>query len=139
MLALTRRNSLLDVFDDVFRDAWLGTAARTALSPLADVRSDEGKFTVEMELPGVDPENVEISLDNGVLTIRGEKKHEKKEEGKYERVERYYGSFARTYRLPEDVDGENIEAKASNGVLTVVIPRKEKVLPEPKKIKILTE
>lgn len=103
--------------------------------PAIDVYEDKEKITLEAELPGVKQEDVDISIDNKVLTIKGEKKFDKKDKNKeYFRVERAEGTFVRSFTLPNDIVIDEIEAAYKNGILTVSIPKSpEKV---PKKIKI---
>ena len=89
-----------------------------------------------MELPGIKPENVDISVENGVLTIRGEKRDERKEgeEGRYHLVERSYGSFTRSFVLPQGMNEEQISADFDHGLLRVRIPKA--ALPQPRRIQI---
>lgn len=110
----------------------------TAWVPPIDVREDQGALLVSAELPGIAPEQVEVATDNGILTIRGEKRQERKEgdEGRYHLMERSYGRFTRSFRLPKGVDEAKISAKFQHGVLTVHIPKG--ALPQPKKIAINT-
>ena len=122
---LTRRD-----FFNVFN--WIDSTGR----PLADVHSDDEKFTIEVELPGIKAEDVDISVHEGSLTIRGERKYEKKGND-CERLERYYGSFVRSYSLPKSVDVDKIEAKSVDGVLTITVPKQEWTLP--RKVKVLPE
>ena len=90
------------------------------------------------DIPGVKPEDIEVSMDAGVLTIKGEKESETKTEKEgYKRVERSFGSFYRRFNLPDYADGDAISAKSKHGVLEVIIPKKEAVLP--KKINVTAE
>ena len=92
-----------------------------------DVRETEKNYHIHAELPGVKKEDVKLDFKDGLLTLSGEKKHEKEEkEENYWRTERSYGSFSRTFRLPEDVKPEDIKAKFDNGVLALDIPKEEK-------------
>ncbi len=106
--------------------------------PSLDITETKGDLVVKAELPGMDPKDIDISLSEGVLTIRGEKKQEKeeKEEG-YHLIERNYGSFIRSIRLPKDVQSNKIEASFKNGVLKVVLPKSEEA--KKKEIKIEVE
>ncbi|HET7585961.1 MAG TPA: Hsp20/alpha crystallin family protein [Gemmatimonadaceae bacterium] len=121
--------------DRLFQDALGG--ATTTWTPAVDVREDQNAVSLDVELPGIDPENVDVNVDNGVLTIRGEKRAER-EEGKegeqYHLVERSYGSFTRSFQLPQGVDEDQIDANFHDGVLTVRIPKT--ALPQPRKIQI---
>ena len=93
-------------------------------SPSLDVSETKDDFTVTVEIPGMEPADVHVRLDNQVLTIKGEKKQEKEDkEEQYYRMERSYGAFARTVRLPVPVDGSKVTAAFKNGVLTVTLPK----------------
>jgi HSP20 family protein len=95
-----------------------------------DVSEDENSLRITMELPGVDPNDVRLSLENNVLTIRGEKKQQFDETNeRVHRFERTYGMFERTFVLPNTVDSERIDARYENGVLLVSIPKAEKAKP----------
>jgi len=106
--------------------------------PSIDVAETKGDLLVKAELPGMDPKDIDISLHEGILTIKGEKKQEKeeKEEG-YHLIERSYGSFTRSIRLPKDVQSDKINASFKNGILKVVLPKTEEA--KKKEIKIMVE
>ena len=108
-----------------------GTQSATAdWVPTVDIKEEENRFVVLADIPGVDPKDIEITMDKGVLTIRGERKHENKEEREgYKRVERARGSFYRRFALPDTADVENVSARGNNGVLEVVIPKQEAAQP----------
>jgi len=120
----------------LFDDALSRTTPTAALAPPVDVREDNHEIALSVELPGVKPEDVEVTSDNGMLTVRGHKTAERKEgDGtEYHLVERSYGSFTRSFRLPKGVDDSKITANFSNGVLDVHVPKA--ALPQPKKIAI---
>ena len=123
--------------DRLFEDAFGGgRSAGAAWAPAVDVREDNQEITLNVELPGIKPEEVEISVDNGVLTLRGEKSHERKEgeEGRYHLVERTYGSFTRSFVLPQGLNEEQISADFDNGLLRIRIPKA--ALPQPRRIQI---
>jgi HSP20 family protein len=105
--------------------------------PSLDVAETKGDLVVKAELPGMDPKEIDISLSDGVLTIKGEKKQEKeeKEEG-YHLIERSYGSFARSIQLPKDVQSDKISASFKNGVLKLVLPKSEEAKKKEIKIKV---
>jgi len=104
-------------------------------TPAVNEKVDENGYHLEVDLPGVKKEDIEISVNDGVLTIGGERKLEKKEEkDNYTRIESFFGRFERAFKLPNDADLDNIDAKYENGVLKVFIPRKAK--PEGKKIEV---
>ena len=99
-------------------------ATATAFIPPVDVREEADRFLVEADLPGVPPSDIEVTAEKGVLTIRGERKHEKREAAAgYERVERSTGSFTRRFALPENVQADAIRARFNHGVLEVTIPK----------------
>ncbi|WP_078120078.1 Hsp20/alpha crystallin family protein [Thiosocius teredinicola] len=103
--------------------------------PAVDIREEKDAFVIVADIPGVDPKDIEVHMDNGVLTIKGEKETEKKDEKEgYKRVERSYGSFYRRFSLPDTADPESIDAKSANGVLEVRIAKQEKV--QPRKISV---
>jgi HSP20 family protein len=98
--------------------------------PACDVFEDKEAVKIVAELPGVKPEDVKLSLENNLLTIRGEKKQEAEERSeRVHRYERSYGSFERAFVLPSTVDADKISAQYDNGVLTVVVPKAERARP----------
>ncbi len=104
-------------------------------TPAVNEKVDENGYHLEIDLPGVKKEDIEISVNEGVLSVAGERKLEKKEEkDNYTRIESFFGRFERAFKLPNDADLDNIDAKFENGVLKVFIPRKAK--PEGKKIEV---
>ena len=103
--------------------------------PAVDVKEDAERFVISADVPGVDPKDININMENGTLTISGEKQTESQQElENYKRVERTRGSFYRRFTLPESADAEKIGAKFNNGVLEIVIPKQERV--QPRKIAI---
>jgi HSP20 family protein len=95
-----------------------------------DVSEDENSLRITMELPGVEPDDVRLSLENNILTIRGEKRQQAEENNeRVHRFERTYGLFERTFALPNTVDAEKVEARYENGVLYVTIPKAERAKP----------
>jgi HSP20 family protein len=103
--------------------------------PAVDIKEEADRFLITADLPGVDPKNIEITMDNGVLTIKGERQSEASEEKEgFKRVERVSGTFYRRFSLPDTADAERIEAKGKDGVLEVVLPKHEKV--QPRKIEV---
>jgi HSP20 family protein len=110
-----------------------GDQSRVATShwtPAVDIREEADKYVLLADLPGVDPKDIEITMENGMLTIKGERKVEEQEnhEG-YTRLERVRGIFHRRFSLPETANVENISARTNNGVLEIYIPKQEKVQP----------
>jgi HSP20 family protein len=108
-----------------------------ALTPHMDVRETDKEIVVEAELPGMEEKDVSIALQDGILTIRGEKKHEVDEEKEnYRIMERRYGSFQRSVQLPDTVDEDKIEATFNNGVLKVSLPKRPEAIGKHRKIPI---
>jgi len=103
--------------------------------PLVDIKEENNRFILQAELPGIDPKDIEIEMENGILTIKGEKFTESEKQSEdYARIERYSGKFYRRFSLPDTADGKGISAKAKHGVLEVIIPKAKKS--KQKKIKI---
>jgi HSP20 family protein len=126
-------------FDQVFgpRQADSASAGETSASwaPAVDVHEETERFTVHADLPGVQPADIQITADKGVLTIRGSRRLEKRDSQKgYERLERIEGDFLRRFTLPENARADEITAKHSNGVLEVVIPKQPVV--EPRRVNV---
>ncbi len=110
---------------------------RETLMPHIDVKENEHAIEIEAELPGLDEKAVDLTLQDGVLTISGEKKFERKEEkDDYHLMERRYGSFRRALRLPETVDEDGVEARFEKGVLKVTLPKKPEAVRQQNKIAI---
>lgn len=137
-MAITPYRPTTDLFrpllDDFMGSTWGGRLAGTDLirTPSADVTESKDEIRVMVELPGMRPEDVDVSLENNILSISGEKKEERREEDKENRwhlSERRYGSFTRSFVLPRDVEQDRIQASFDNGVLTVTIPKSEKARP----------
>jgi HSP20 family protein len=104
-------------------------------APRVDVEETDKEILVKADLPGVDPKNIEITVENGVLMVRGEKNEEKEEKKKnYHRIERFAGSFYRAIQLPPGADTEKVSAASANGVVTVTIPKKAEA--QPKKVTV---
>src|SRR3989440_341807 len=106
-------------------------------TPLADITEDEKEYLIKAELPDVKKEDVKVTVENGVLTISGERKFEKEEKKKkYHRVERGYGTFMRSFTLPDDADFNKVNAQFKNGVLMVHVPKSERAQPKQIEVKI---
>ena len=102
--------------------------ARGAWAPTVDIYENKDQIVLEAELPGMNREDFELSIENNVLTLRGERRFEKRDESdNYHRVERSYGSFTRSFTLPQTVSSENVAAEYKNGVLRVVLQKREEV------------
>lgn len=112
---------------DFARD--VSTVETSQWVPAVDIREESNRFLVEADIPGVNPENIEVTMENGVVSIRGERKHESvSENGGLRRVERSQGEFYRRFSLPESADPDAITARGSNGVLIIEIGKREKAL-----------
>ena len=113
---------------------WLTTSTWT---PLVDITEDDKEYSIKADIPDVNKEDVKVSVNNGMLVISGERKFEKEDKGrKYHRVERSYGSFVRSFTLPEDSDPGKIQADFKNGVLLVRVAKSEKAQPRQIEVKI---
>jgi len=121
----TRMHREMDrMFDDFLGTARAGNGGGLLLRPSVDIAESKKAYRISVEVPGIDPEQVELQVQEGALVISGEKRQETEddEEG-FHRVERHYGQFRRVLALPEDADVDNIRADAKNGVLKIRIPR----------------
>ena len=133
-----RQNTLLPInslLEEFFGDTNPERSAQVGFRPLTDLREDEGHFYAQLELPGMQKDEVKISFNENILTIRGEKKKEELlEKEEYRRVERSYGVFERCFRLSHEIREDAISAEMGNGILKIKIPKAEKV--EPRQIAI---
>lgn len=141
MLSLYRPFTSL-LRDEFANDDWSpffnGPLARTArsFSPAVDVIEREDAFVLKAEVPGLSPEQIELQVDNDVLTLRGEQKSEQTDERNgYRRIERNYGSFTRSFVLPQGTNVDTIEASVENGVLSVKIPKVQAATPRKLQVK----
>ena len=99
--------------------------------PTADISEDDKEYLIKAELPDLKKEDVKVTVENGVLTISGERKFEKEEKNKkYHRVERAYGTFVRSFTLPDDADANKVKAEFKDGMLTVHLPKSEQAKPK---------
>ena len=129
--------TLWNAFDDLFADDnWTRPVRwQREFRPDIDVSEEENAYLVTADVPGMKAEDLDITVENNVLSFSGERKFEKKDEKHgYHRVERHYGSFKRSFALPEGVDSDAIEANVENGALTIRIPKPALALP--KKVKV---
>lgn len=146
MKVLTSWNPLREIHEFQHRvlnalgNAGTGEREGTAVAewvPVVDILEDEKEYLVKAELPEVARENVHVTVENGRLTIKGERRIEKEESGKkYHRVERSYGSFLRSFNLPENAEAEKVEAEFKDGVLFVHLPKQEKAKPREIEVRI---
>ena len=130
-----RLTSLRDEIDRLFDLSFPGATRDAGLfsgwSPSVDVYQDKDHVFVKAELPGMKKEEIDISLQNGMLTISGERKHEEEhKEGDSFRSERFFGKFQRSVSLPTDVDTANVKASYKDGILTVTLPKAEEAKPK---------
>ena len=126
------------LFNETFSSAFCdgGELTQTGWLPPVDVYETDQNVMLKAELPGVDPKNVEIRVEDGTLYLKGERKFEREvKEEDYHRVERSYGSFSRSFALPSSVAAEKATAEYKDGVLTLTLPKKEEA--KPRTIKIL--
>ena len=137
LFGLQRLNRILDEAFTGLPFAEQGNVITSTWFAPTDVSEDQNSLRISMELPGVDPSDVRLSLESNVLTIRGEKKQESEENNeRVHRFERTYGMFERTFALPNTVDPDKIEARYENGVLFVSIPKAERA--KPREIRVNT-
>ena len=138
------RGEMDRLFDDflggglpTFPNLRQSSVAAQVLTPALDVKETEKELVVTADLPGIDEKDVHLTLQDGVLTMRGEKKSERKDEREnYHLVERSHGSFQRSIRLPETIDEDKVEARFDKGVLTVTLPKRPEMVKAEKKIAI---
>jgi HSP20 family protein len=133
--------SLTDLFDDMMKGSlfsrW-GRELENIQFPHVDIVEEKDAYKIMADLPGMDKKDIKIEVDNGILTISGEKKSEKteREKNRYYHFERTYGSFSRAFKLPENSDAEHIEAKFNNGVLEMLLKKTEVTKPKAIEVKV---
>jgi len=134
----TLRREMDHFFDDLVRLSWSNEQSGLATgtwAPNADITENEDEYQIMMDIPGMDKNDIKITIQDGRVSVTGERKAEEKEEkADFVRQERYYGSFFRSFKLPEKVKEEDIEASFKDGVLKLLIPKAEVV--KPKSIKV---
>ena len=119
----------LRLFQDSLSRLW-GEPSSRPWTPAVDIYETENELVLRADVPGVDPKDVGIQLENGTLTLKGERKFEQQQNGKgFHRIERSYGSFVRAFSLPDTINAEKVKADYNNGVLTVTLPKKEVAKP----------
>lgn len=125
---LFRRNNLTNGEENITVPEW---------APLVDVIEDEKEYLIKVELPEVQKDDVKVIVENGTLTISGERKAEKDEKGRrFHRIERYYGRFERTFGIPDDAETDNVKAEFKDGVLRVRLAKSEKTRPKQVEVKV---
>lgn len=139
MMLVPRRTSSFDLFDDFFRDDDFITRKQPNLMK-TDIIETPDKYIIEVDLPGCEKENINLSLNDGYLEISSkiERTNDNSEDEKYIRKERYYGECTRSFYVGDNLDKEDISAEFKNGILTVEVPKKEekKETPESRRIEI---
>jgi len=132
----SRLSNILD-FPTLRKDGERESLAIAEWAPAVDITEDEKEYLVKAEIPEVKKEDVKVTVENNLLTISGERKFEKEEKGKkYHRIERSYGSFVRSFSLPDDVDSSKVDAKFTDGVLTVHVAKSEAARPKQIEVKV---
>jgi len=127
-----RQEQINHLFERFFDNGAANSSAGSSSQwvPRVDIREEAGRFVILADLPGIDPEQIEIQMDKGVLSIKGQRSSEAASETeRYSRVERRQGSFHRDFALPDSADGEGIVASGRNGVLEISIPKKAESTP----------
>lgn len=125
----------LRLFQDTVNRLFSDQTTTRPWAPSVDIFETDNELVLKADIPGVDQKDIDIRLENGTLSLKGERKFEREEKNKgFHRLERSYGSFVRYFTVPETVDSENVKADFQNGVLTVTLPKKE--IAKPKAIKV---
>lgn len=128
----------LNRFQEELMNRRMAAPGNLTFRPAVDIFEDKESITISAEVPGVKAEDLHVAVEDNILTLRGERKLEKEEKKEgYHRIERSYGSFARSFSLPEGVDGDNVNAEKKDGILVIKLMKKAK--PAPKKIEIKGE
>lgn len=143
MAMLTRLDPFRDLarlqseMSRLFDERSYGAGESVGWTPAVDIYEDDEAVTVRFELAGVDPKDVDVRFENGVLTLRGERKLEKEDKrDNYHRIELGYGTFTRSFSLPGTVDPTSIRAEARNGMLSVVLPKRAEAKPRSIQVKV---
>jgi HSP20 family protein len=132
--------TLFDELENLWKDSCdpSGRELTNRMYPTVDIVERETGYTIKADLPGIAREDIKVSVENGVLTLSGEKKteFEKREKDSYYHFERSYGKFSRSFELPSHVDGKNIEARYANGVLEINLRKTEEAKPKAIEVKV---
>ncbi|MGJ4730186.1 Hsp20/alpha crystallin family protein [Luteimonas sp. SDU101] len=129
---LALHDEIKQVFDRFFgeQDTDASAVVTAQWVPRVDIKEEAGRFVIYADLPGIDPQDIEVQMDKGILSIKGERKSESTTETeRFSRVERRYGSFHRRFALPDSADPEGVTADGRNGVLEIVIPKRAETTP----------
>lgn len=126
------QDEIRGVFDRFFStdDTDQSNVVTSQWTPRVDIREEDKRFMILADIPGVEPKSIEVHMDKGILSLKGERKAESREQdGKFTRVERAHGTFYRRFALPDSADADAITASGSNGVLEISIPKKPETTP----------
>jgi HSP20 family protein len=136
----TLQDRMNRLFHDSFGEGREEALTTTAFAPPVDVYEDEHNVTLKIEVPGIDEKDIDVRIENNTLTVHGERKFEKEEkEENYRRVERQYGSFTRSFTLPNTVDTETVSANYDKGVLKIKLAKKAEAKPKQIKVNVGSE
>ena len=128
-------NAFTDRFGNFPNRYFDAPVSTTAWNPSVDIFENDNEVVVKAELPGLEAKDIDVKLENNILTLKGERRFEKEaKEENYHRIEREYGSFGRVFSLPVTVNVEKVTAEYKDGVLKILLPKKEEVKPKPIKI-----
>jgi HSP20 family protein len=136
---MNMQREINQVFDNFFRGGLPEDEAfvPSVWTPAVDIAEHENEYSVRLELPGVNKDDVKITMQHNVLSVRGEKKQEKESKGSsFHRVERSYGAFQRNFTLPSTVKADRIDASYADGILTIVLPKAEEAKPKQIEVKV---
>ena len=137
----TLQDRMNRLFRESYNDAGQDEALTTSrFAPAVDVYEDEHQVTLKIEVPGIEEKDIDVRVENNTLTVQGERKIDKEEkEENYRRVERQYGTFTRTFTLPQTVDSEKVSANYDKGVLKITLPKRAEAKPKQIKVNIGSE
>lgn len=123
-----------DIMDEFFSDAV--ATRQNSFAPSIDISETDKQYMIDVEVPGIKKDDIDLNIENNTLTISGERKFEKKEDNKqYHRVESHYGSFSRSFTLPDNVKVDSISATYNNGILNITVDKSEQQMKKQIKIK----
>lgn len=135
-LNTSKQDSFRNLMDQLFNDVFLRSTTADESSvvtsqwvPLVDIQEHSDKFLLIADLPGVDPQQIDIQMEKGILTIRGERRIDSRQSQTFARTERQHGTFHRRFALPDSADPDGISASGNNGVLEIVIPKRPETTP----------
>ncbi len=136
----TLQDRMNRLFQQSFGDGREEALTTSTFAPAVDVYEDEHNVTLKIEVPGIDEKDIDVRIENNTLTVHGERKFEREEkEENYRRVERQYGSFTRSFTLPNTVDHENVSANYDKGVLKIKLAKKAEARPKQIKVNVGSE